>query len=56
LLPGEDAAEPEPLDVDGKMAHQPQAGPARGQHRASQGLIGKALDDAENMLALIGQG
>ena len=50
------AAEPEPLDIDGEMAYQPQARPPRRQHGPPQGFLGKALQNPEHVIALIAQG
>ena len=43
LLARDDCAEPEPLNVEREMPHQSQTGPARWQHRPSQGFLRKAL-------------
>src|SRR6266851_8244985 len=56
LLASDDGTEPEPLDVDRQMVYQPGAGPLRGQYGAPQVLLGKALQDAEHVIALIGEG
>src|SRR5271170_2249847 len=55
-LASNNGTEPEPLDVDRQMVYQPCAGPVRGQYGAPQVLLGKALQDAEHVMALIGEG
>ncbi len=55
LLASDDGTEPEPLDVDRQMVYQPGAGPPRGQYEAPQVQLGKALQDAEHVIALIGE-
>src|ERR1017187_5679246 len=42
-LTGDDAAEPELLDVQGEMAHQPQARPLGREHGPPQIVIGQAV-------------
>lgn len=55
-LPGDDPAEPEFLDVVGQMLDQAQARPPRRKHRAPQFLLGKAIHDPQDVLALSVQG
>src|SRR6266849_1046082 len=55
-LASDDGTEPEPLDVDRQMVYQPGAGPVRGQYGAPQVLLGKALQDAEHVIALSSKG
>jgi len=52
LLPGDDGAEPEALDIQGQVPDHAQAGPAGRQHRAPQVLLGQAVQDAKHVLAL----
>jgi hypothetical protein len=47
-LPGGDAAEPVPLVVHGEMVDQPEAGPARWEHRAPERGLWQAVDDLEH--------
>src|ERR1022692_613533 len=52
-LTGDDAAEPETLDVQGEMLHEPQACPLRRKHGPPQVVLGQAVEDTEHVIALI---
>lgn len=46
LLAGNNATEPEPLDIQGEMPDQSQAGPPRRQDRPPEGVLVQPLQDA----------
>lgn len=45
--------EPEPLDVESEVLHQPEAGPTGGQDGTPEGVIGEPLQAADDVASLL---
>jgi hypothetical protein len=54
-LAGKDVAEPETLDIEGKVLHQPNASPPGGQDRPAQVIFRQAVQGPEHMASLLVQ-